>query len=257
MVADGFIQVHAVANGRVKAGEQLGGYYEDFQRVAGVAVALEHELLQAGLRVYGLPALEGDWVKRQTELAPAAYYLVQTKAPLLTVAKICSLRRFDELSARMLLSQIGDFTILHRIQLLRHTVVVIVCVKLFCSNIYTPRASQCQLNFNSITNLMNNYHKTLLTILLTYSASVYSVDFQDGLDAYNSGDYVAALEEWRPLAEQGDAAAQNNLGLMYRNGRGVSQDHEQAVYWFRLATEQGNANAQLSLGVSYHNGLGV
>ena len=92
LVADGFIQVHAVADGRVKAGEQLGGYYEDFQRVAGVAVALEHELLQAGLRVYGLPALEGDWVKRQTELAPAAYYLVQTKAPLLTVAKICMLK---------------------------------------------------------------------------------------------------------------------------------------------------------------------
>ena len=70
----------------------MGGYYEDFQRVAGVAVALEHELLQAGLRVYGLPALEGDWVERQAELAPAAYYLAQTKAPLLTLAKICMLK---------------------------------------------------------------------------------------------------------------------------------------------------------------------
>ena len=87
----------------------MGGYYEDFQRVAGVAVAVEHSLLQACLRVYGLPALEGDWVERQTELAPAAYYLVQTKAPSLTLTKICSLRRFGGLSAYTLLSQINDF----------------------------------------------------------------------------------------------------------------------------------------------------
>ena len=71
-----------------EVGEQLGGYYEDFQRVASVAVAVEHSLLQACLRVYGLPALEGGWVERQAELAPATYYLVQTKAPLLTLVKI-------------------------------------------------------------------------------------------------------------------------------------------------------------------------
>ena len=128
LVADGFIQVHAVANGRVEAGEQLGSYYEDFQRVAGVAVAVEHSFLLAGLRVYGLPALEGGWVERQAELAPAAYYLVQTKAPSLTLTKICSLRRFGGLSAYTLLSQINDFTVLQRIQSLRHTVSAIAYV---------------------------------------------------------------------------------------------------------------------------------
>ena len=65
---------------------------------------------------------------------------------------------------------------------------------------------------------MDNYCKTLLAILLTYSISVYSADFQAGLDAYNSGDYATALKEWRPLAETGDADAQNNLGVMYDSG---------------------------------------
>ncbi len=48
--------------------------------------------------------------------------------------------------------------------------------------------------------------------------------FQEGLDAYNRGDYDTALKEMRPLAEQGVAAAQHNLGVMYRMGHGVPQD---------------------------------
>jgi uncharacterized protein len=39
-------------------------------------------------------------------------------------------------------------------------------------------------------------------------------DFQDGMDAYDRGDYATAVQEWRPLAEQGVARAQNNLGIM-------------------------------------------
>ena len=48
-------------------------------------------------------------------------------------------------------------------------------------------------------------------------------DFQKGLAANNRGDYATAVKEWRPLAEQGVAAAQHNLGLMYVNGQGVLQ----------------------------------
>ena len=96
---------------------------------------------------------------------------------------------------------------------------------------------------------MNNYCKSLLAILLTYSANVYSSDFQTGLDAYNSGDYTTALKEWRPLAEQGHMSAQFNLVFMYGNGQGLLQDYEQAVYWYRLAAEQGDSYAQYNLGV--------
>ena len=46
--------------------------------------------------------------------------------------------------------------------------------------------------------------------------------------------------EWRPLAEQGDAKAQFNLGLMYRKGNGVPQDHKESVKWSRKASEKGD-----------------
>ena len=47
------------------------------------------------------------------------------------------------------------------------------------------------------------------------ATSAFAQDFQKGWDAYDAGDYATALQEWRPLAEQGNAYAQTNLGFMY------------------------------------------
>ena len=68
--------------------------------------------------------------------------------------------------------------------------------------------------------------------------------FEDGLAAYQRGDYSTALQLWQPLAEQGDAIAQSNLGVMYEFGLGVPQDYVQAHMWFDLAAEQGSKKAQ-------------
>ncbi len=81
--------------------------------------------------------------------------------------------------------------------------------------------------------------------------------FNAGVAAYKWGAYALALREWRPLAEQGNAKAQYNLGLMYRKGQGVPQDDAEAVGWWHKAAEQGNAGAQNNLGVMYRNGHGV
>ena len=62
---------------------------------------------------------------------------------------------------------------------------------------------------------------------------------------------------YRKAAEQGYALAQNNLGAMYREGKGVPQDDKQAVHWYQKAAEQGHAIAQYNLGVMYANGQGV
>jgi len=78
----------------------------------------------------------------------------------------------------------------------------------------------------------------------------------DGQTAYNAGDYATALRLWRPLAEQGDARAQNNLGVMYENGKGVAQDISEAVRWYRLAAVQGYGGAQYDLGLAYAIGRG-
>ena len=82
-------------------------------------------------------------------------------------------------------------------------------------------------------------------------------DYDDGWAAWLAGDYETAMREFRPLAEQGDAGAQLNLGLMYANGHGVPQDTAEAATWYSLAAEQGNATAQSNLGLMYALGLGV
>lgn len=82
-------------------------------------------------------------------------------------------------------------------------------------------------------------------------------DFDAGLRAFDSGDYATALQEWRPLAEQGHAWSQYALGAMYELGQGVLQDYAEAVRWYRAAAEQGDPYAQTNLGVMYLNGHGV
>jgi TPR repeat protein len=89
------------------------------------------------------------------------------------------------------------------------------------------------------------------------SSPSLSADFAKGLDAYQGGDYASAFEEWIPLAEQGNASAQYNLGRMYRNGDDVKQDYGSAINWYILAAEQGHANAQFKLGLMYDMGIGV
>jgi len=98
-----------------------------------------------------------------------------------------------------------------------------------------------------------------LTFLFLFSgfSVVFAGDLQDGLDAAVRGDYKTAYKLWLPLAEQGDAEAQYNLGVMYEHSLGVPQDYKEAFKWYRLAAEQGDADAQNNLGVMYNEGQGV
>ena len=78
----------------------------------------------------------------------------------------------------------------------------------------------------------------LAVALLITLATPSQADFQDGLAAFLRGDYATALQEFKPLAEQGDADAQFNLGVMYQKGRGVPQDYVQAHMWSNLAASR-------------------
>jgi hypothetical protein len=99
----------------------------------------------------------------------------------------------------------------------------------------------------------------ILTTLfaLGFGGSVFAGPMEDGQDAYNREDYAKALELWQPLAEQGVARAQNNLGVMYENGKGVPEDINEALKWYRLSAEQGYAGAQNNLGLIYALGKGI
>lgn len=75
--------------------------------------------------------------------------------------------------------------------------------------------------------------------------------------AYLRGDYAKAAQELQFLAEQGEARAQYDLGLLYDTGRGVPQSNEAALQWYQRAAEQGEPRAQYNLGLMYANGQGV
>ena len=68
---------------------------------------------------------------------------------------------------------------------------------------------------------------------------------------------TATLQQLRQMAENGDAIAQNALGLRYATGDGVVLNEQEAVGWFIKAAEQGNVAAQSKLGSIYYSGRGV
>ena len=80
---------------------------------------------------------------------------------------------------------------------------------------------------------------------------------QCGGQALKRQDYSTALQLLKPLAETGDSAAQNNLGVLYRNGQGTRVDHVEALKWFRRSADQRNASAEYNLGLAYAAGFGV
>ncbi len=85
----------------------------------------------------------------------------------------------------------------------------------------------------------------LLAVVVVLVAAPACTNSKTGVDAYEKGDYATALKESRVLAEQGNAPAQYNLGLMYANSRGVPRDDVQAHMWLSLAVARGNELARI------------
>ena len=81
------------------------------------------------------------------------------------------------------------------------------------------------------------------TFLFLFCGSVYGDDLQDGRAAMDGKDYKTAYKLLAPLAEQGVASAQYNLGVMYVKGDGVPQDYVLAYMWFHIAGSNGHKNA--------------
>jgi TPR repeat protein len=97
----------------------------------------------------------------------------------------------------------------------------------------------------------------LACILLIGLGTPAWADFQAGRDAYERGEFAAALGIWRPLAKDGDARAQHWLGFAYAKGRGVAKDYARAATWFAKAAKHGHAQSQKFLGDLFRRGRGV
>jgi TPR repeat protein len=105
--------------------------------------------------------------------------------------------------------------------------------------------------------MRNVIKAAIVALVIALATPLAAQDFDAGMEAYQRGDYTAALSEFRPLADQGLATAQTNLGIMYHDGLGVLQDFAEAIMWYEKAAIQGNVFAFYNLGLMYAKGNAV
>lgn len=96
-----------------------------------------------------------------------------------------------------------------------------------------------------------------LALSLGVAALAGADDWEDANASYKLDDYATALKLLGRLAARGDARAQNLLGEMYLDGKGVTKSDAEALKWFGKAEKQGLAGAQANLGLMYSQGYGV
>lgn len=84
-----------------------------------------------------------------------------------------------------------------------------------------------------------------------------SDSFNEGLLAYDKGNYARAFEIWLPLAQQDDLAAMRNVALLLKEGRGTQPDAVRALYFFERAGRGGLVSAQVNTAFMYLNGEGT
>jgi TPR repeat protein len=89
--------------------------------------------------------------------------------------------------------------------------------------------------------------------LLTSGVPAHGGPYEDGIAAFNMGDFSTAMSLLRPLAEGGNADAETYVGRMYAEGRGVARDGFEAARWYRKAAEQGQPFAEMVLGAMYYS----
>ncbi len=139
-------------------------------------------------------------------------------------------------------------------------------------------AAMLRLNFTYFKNREDEERKRRLKIFASFAAVLavmlgmivwYNFDlinqalysplsqFERGDIYHKKGDYANAIKLYEKAAAQGNVYALNNLGTMYKNGKGVKQDYLKAKEFYEKAAVQNNAHAQCNLGMMYLHGLGV
>ena len=81
----------------------------------------------------------------------------------------------------------------------------------------------------------------------------HGTSLQEAKSAIEAKNYKKAYEIYQALADEGDAKAQYNLGLMYASGDGVKYDASQAASWYKKSADQGYKEAQYALAVMIFN----
>jgi hypothetical protein len=97
----------------------------------------------------------------------------------------------------------------------------------------------------------------IAVLLLTLFSAPAEADVEAGIAAYNGGDFIVALREFREAAKHDDVRALNYLGIMYAEGLGTPRDDKRAADMFYIAETLGYPEAMANLARMYAEGRGV
>ncbi len=104
---------------------------------------------------------------------------------------------------------------------------------------------------------MTKFAVVMAVFLCAAPVAAFAQRVSDGQAAYASGDFARAAQIWSALAEQQDRRAQTLLAMLYRDGKGVTQNLQTAAEWYGRAAALGDPIAQGQLGSFYEDGRGV
>jgi uncharacterized protein len=79
---------------------------------------------------------------------------------------------------------------------------------------------------------------------------------QSAWQSYLAGKHKRAAKQFKQLANEKNARAQNYLGSLYASGHGVKTNHKRAARWYERAAKQGFAAAQFNIGFLLLHGAG-
>lgn len=84
--------------------------------------------------------------------------------------------------------------------------------------------------------------------LLAFIQGCADMQINNGVEAFNRGDYDRAAAHWNKLAENGNYLAQYNVGLLWEGGLGSTPKNlDMAVNWFTLSGNQGFTPAMVRM----------
>jgi TPR repeat protein len=109
----------------------------------------------------------------------------------------------------------------------------------------------------SLSKLYSSARKIAAFFILFSPCLGYAEIFVAGLNAIDRNHYAAAYRSFKPLADEGIAEAQNNLGFLFQNGLGVRRNYNTAIKWYQSAADQGLAEAEHNLGILNYRGHGL
>lgn len=107
---------------------------------------------------------------------------------------------------------------------------------------------------NGISSLINLFSKSENK---SKTKNVKVTTFDKALEYYNAGNFLEAMNLYKKAANKGNATAMLNIGLLYENGKGVSQSSSEALIWFNQAASKNNTDAMTKIGEYYEEGKGA